>query len=179
MRLDVALSLSLQIAPNSQLALLADQKTRMASLGEVDLIVTLGSVQMRMRALIMKNLQAECFGGTTFHADNDIETRIKTGTIKVHGRFLLSQSNPLDVKQIFPPPSEQVISPKSNDPHRPPFLNNTPEDHATNNLHSISLPSTMVAFPSDCLPIPLPTNARYVSHISITPSFPSAYENTQ
>ena len=108
MQLRVARALGLNIAPNKQLALLADQKTRMASLGEVDFNVTLGSVQMRVRALIMKNLQAQCFGGTTFHADNDIETRIRAGTIKIHGRFIVDQSNPHDVSQIFPPPSEQI-----------------------------------------------------------------------
>ena len=71
---DVALSLSLTITPNNQLALLADHKTRIASLGEVDFNVTLGTVVMRVRALVMKNLQAQCFGGTTFHVDNDIHT---------------------------------------------------------------------------------------------------------
>ena len=60
---DVALSLSLNIAPNNQLALLADHKTRIASLGEVDFNVTLGTVVMRVRALVMKNLQAQCFWG--------------------------------------------------------------------------------------------------------------------
>ena len=69
---DVALNLGVQIFPNNQLALLADQRTRMASLGEVDFIVLIGDIQMRLRALVMKNLQADCFGGTTFHADNGI-----------------------------------------------------------------------------------------------------------
>ena len=108
LKLSVAQALGLKIAPNNQLALLADQKTRMASMGEVDFNVSMGSVQMRVRALIMKNLQAQCFGGTTFHADNDIETRIKSGTVKIHGRFLVDQSNPHELKETFPPPSEQL-----------------------------------------------------------------------
>ena len=79
LKLETAQKLALKIAPNSQLSLLADQQTRMASMGEVDFIVTMNNINMRVRALIMKNLQAECFCGTTFHADNDIETRIKFG----------------------------------------------------------------------------------------------------
>ena len=90
-RLDQVNSLSLPVGPNDQLALLADQKTRMASLGEVDFVVTLGHLQLRVRALVMKNLQAPCFGGTTFHADNDIQARIKSGKVLVHGQFLVNQ----------------------------------------------------------------------------------------
>ena len=45
-RHDEAISLGVSILPNNQLALLADQKTRMASLGEVDFIVTVSNIQM-------------------------------------------------------------------------------------------------------------------------------------
>ena len=76
-KLSKAVSLGLTILPNHQLALLADEKTRMASIGEVDFQVFLNSICMRVRALVMKNLQVECFGGTTFHVDNDIQARIK------------------------------------------------------------------------------------------------------
>ena len=73
MRLDIANRLGLEIKPNSQLALLADKKTRMSYVGEVDCLVTLESMQLRLCALIMEDLQAHCFGGTTFHADNSIK----------------------------------------------------------------------------------------------------------
>ena len=43
LRHDMALNLGVQIFPNNQLALLADQRTRMASLGEVDFIVLIAS----------------------------------------------------------------------------------------------------------------------------------------
>ena len=83
--------LGLDISPNKQLALLADQKTRIASIGEVDFLVSVGGIKLRVRALVMENLQSECFGETTFHVDNDIETRIKAGTIRIHGKFVVSQ----------------------------------------------------------------------------------------
>ena len=69
-KLDVALRMQLQIQPNNQLALLADQKTRMASVGEIDIVVCVDNIQLRLPALVMQDLQAECFGGTTFHVDN-------------------------------------------------------------------------------------------------------------
>ena len=98
-RFSKAVSLNLTILPNHQLALLADEKTRMASIGEVDFEVFLSSICMRVRALVMENLQVECFGGTTFHVDNDIQTRIKCGTISIHGQFTVKQSNPLCVSR--------------------------------------------------------------------------------
>ena len=62
MRLNVAVMLNLHILPNSQLAMLADRKTRMESVGEIDALVTFENIQLRLRTLIMNNLQADCFG---------------------------------------------------------------------------------------------------------------------
>ena len=83
------------MSPNNQLALLADKKTRMASLGEIDCLVSLNNIQLRLRALVMENLQADCFGGTTFHADNGIEAKIKEGSVIIHGKFAVNQYNSL------------------------------------------------------------------------------------
>ena len=87
--------------------MLADQKTRMASLGEVDFLVTLDNIQLRIRALVMKNLQADCFAGTTFHADNDVETNIKKGTITLHGKFVVDQHNLVRDMPVHPPPAQE------------------------------------------------------------------------
>lgn len=81
--------LNIPILPNNQLALLADDKTKMASLGEIDITLNRGQISCRFRALVMKTLQADAFGGTTFHEDNDIQGRIKTRQIKIHNKFLL------------------------------------------------------------------------------------------
>ena len=104
-RLSDAKRLGLTFMPNDQLALLADEKTRMASLGEVDFLSYVNrDIVLRVRALIMKNLQAPCFGGTTFHADNDVTARIKTGEVLIHNKFLVKQSNPVVNFPLFPPP---------------------------------------------------------------------------
>ena len=107
--------LSLKISPNDQLALLADEKTKMASMGVVDFLLSLGSLNLRARALVMKNLQANCFGGTTFHADNDITARIKTSEIKIHNSHGVIQSNPMK-KSFFISPTNFFHSQISSNP---------------------------------------------------------------
>ena len=190
LQLDTAQRLDLTIAPNHQLALLADQQTRMASLGEVDFIVSMGQINMRVRALIMKNLQAECFGGTTFHADNDIETRIKSGKISIHGRYLVDQSNPYTAMHSNPPPHEglenlgppfSVLIGSSPSISQSPVLPKTYQGSLDPEvkLRAISIPSDSVILQSDSLNIPLPSNIETSKFLSITPSFPTAYENPQ
>ncbi len=72
------------ILPNNQLALLADDKTRMTSLGEIDIKLKRGPLEVRLKALVMEKLQADCFGGTTFHYENDIQAKIRSREIKVN-----------------------------------------------------------------------------------------------
>ena len=55
----------------------------MAALGEINISLTRSNFSIKLRALVVKNLQADCFGGTNFHTDNDIEPRITTGQIKL------------------------------------------------------------------------------------------------
>ena len=114
LRYNQAIYLGIDILPNYHLALLANQKTRMASLGEVDFVVSFNGIQLRLRALVMKNLQADCFGGTTFHADNGIEPKIKDGTIILHGKYTVQQSNPFLQLPLYPPPSETLSATDTN-----------------------------------------------------------------
>lgn len=177
-RLSDAKRLRLTFMPNDQLALLADEKTRMASLGEVDFLVHVNkNIVLRIRALIMKNLQAPCFGGTTFHADNDITARIKTGEVLIHNKFLVKQSNPVIDFPLFPPPSPQYNDNQSSAPsiyhapskdHLPPLATNQ-----QTKFNAISLPSAHVVLSGDTLQIPLPANFTHLRYIGINPSFPS------
>ena len=61
MKLETAQRLGVKILPNGQLALLADEKTRMQSIGEINALVNLGHIVLRMRALIVNHLQVECY----------------------------------------------------------------------------------------------------------------------
>lgn len=92
-RLDTATALNLKILPNNQLATLADEKTKLASLGEVNITLKRGPITANLRALVVKNLQAPIFGGMTFLHDNDVIPLIKRKQIKL-GNFTIFQTNP-------------------------------------------------------------------------------------
>jgi len=87
----LAKALRLKILPNGQLAALAIPSVRAQSMGEVDFLAieqTTGEAVVRMRALVLPKLSVECFGGTTFHLDNDAAANIKTNKVSLHdGRF--------------------------------------------------------------------------------------------
>ena len=95
--------LGINVMPNNQLALLADRQTRMASIGEIDVTVQVENINLRLRALVMQNLQADCFGGTTFHVDNEIETKITEGSIRIHNKYVVKQCNPCTNMPVNPP----------------------------------------------------------------------------
>ena len=125
-KLETALSLHLKIKPNGQLALLADEITRMQSLGEIDIvIVTNGKIFLRLRALVVKRLQVGCYGGTTFHVDNGVTADMTSGKISLHhGKFEVDQYNKVKPGGpiAHPPPvlttedcGQSVISDKSVD----------------------------------------------------------------
>ena len=107
MRLETAQKLGVRILPNGQLALLADEKTRMQSIGEINALVNLGHIVLRMRALIVNHLQVECYAGTTFHVDNGVKADLSAGTISLHhGQFKVKQYNPPTggKPRPYPPP---------------------------------------------------------------------------
>ena len=75
MRLDLARRLNLKLLPNNQLAMLADKRHQIASLGEINITVTeteTNNVLLRLRALVVENLNVQVYGGQTFHLDNGI-----------------------------------------------------------------------------------------------------------
>ena len=138
--------MAIPIYPNDQLALLADKKTRMSSLGKVDFIAEVQGTKLRIRALVMRNLQADCFGGTTFHADNDVQTRIRTGEIIISEKLRVMQDNQRRNLPLYPP------------------LKPSPK------LNSISLPFQETIYPAEVLEIPLPSDLASLNEISIVPS---------
>ena len=78
--------LGLQILTNFQTSTLGDKKTQLKSLGEVDAIFSRDSWTVRLRAIVVKDLAADIFGGTVFQHENDIVLRQKTREITVHGK---------------------------------------------------------------------------------------------
>ena len=127
--LTMAKNLKVNIEPNGQLAMLADEKTRMQSLGEIDTLVYHDQIILRLRALVVKHLKVDCYAGTTFHVDNKIEANITEGLVKIHGgKFIIRQSN-FNQKPLAFPPSNLSVSENSTGichkaiiPHPPPMI---------------------------------------------------------
>ena len=94
---------NIPILPNNQLALLADDKTRMTSLGEIDITLQRGDLNVRLKALVMDKLQADCFGGTTFHHENNVQAKIRSREIKVD-KHTFPQTN--ELLHLPDPPSK-------------------------------------------------------------------------
>ena len=84
-RLKVAQDLKIPIKPNKQIATLADEQSIIRSLGEIDITVTHNQHPIRLRALVVDRLQASCFGGTSFHLDNEIVPDICREIISIKG----------------------------------------------------------------------------------------------
>ena len=131
-RLDLAKLLQINISPNGQLAILADKKSRMQSLGEVDILViedSTGHIVLRLRALVVENLGVHCYGGQTLHLDNQIVGDVSQKTISFHGgRFKIIQSTVHAV--AHPPP---VLSLK--------------HDHGTATLSTVSATEVVCTSP--------------------------------
>ena len=176
-RLAVAIEHDFTILPNQQLALLADEKTRLAALGEIDVTLTRANFSVRLRALVVKNLQSACFGGTNFHLENDIEPRIKTGQIRIHNKFTILQTNP-----ILPLPSSphsvstisatiQVETPNPNIGSN----KQTPAQARPPSLSTECPPTPVIIrravaiLPNSSSAIPLPTSLANLSSISLQP----------
>ena len=64
--------LNIKILPNQQLARLGDGCTIIASVGEIDVSLTRQKWSVRFRAIVVKSLNTDIYGGMNFLIDNDI-----------------------------------------------------------------------------------------------------------
>ena len=92
-RADFAKSMSWRIQPNSQLAKLADDKTVLKSLGEIDEVLTRNNWKVQFKALVLPELHTEVIGGNNFLRDNHIEQSIHNRTITIHGKYVVPETN--------------------------------------------------------------------------------------
>ena len=173
-KLSVAKRLGLKISPNGQLALLADEETRMASLGEIDTEVVHENIILRLRGLVMNKLQADCFGGTNFHKDNQIQTDIAEGTITLHGCHKTKQSNPLRMIQSYPPSRLTMSGPDSGLGRTTVgWPGRTPDWQEGKRSPTISVPYQQSALPDETITISVPESIASVNRIAILPNFSS------
>ena len=82
-----------KIWPNNQTAGLADNQTSVQSLGYIEETLFRDKWSVILKALVVKNLKANVYGGQPFMIDNDIIQRPAKGQITVHGKYTIMQTN--------------------------------------------------------------------------------------
>ena len=92
-KLEFAKEMKWKILPNSQLARLADDKTILKSVGEINEILTRNNWTVKYRALVMKDLHTDAIGGNNFIKDNQINQSLVNQTITVHDKYVIPETN--------------------------------------------------------------------------------------
>jgi hypothetical protein len=90
---DFAKKMNWKILPNSQLAKLADDKTILKSVGEINETLTRNNWSVNLRALVLTQLHADVIGGNNFFKDNNIQQSIVSKTITVHNKYVVPETN--------------------------------------------------------------------------------------
>ena len=95
------LNLGIQIFPNGQLSTLGDGRTRLPSVGEIDVSFFRNKWRIRFRALVTKELQSSFIGGTVFLVDNYMEQDLNRKLIHIHNRKVtVQETNPITLMPI-------------------------------------------------------------------------------
>ena len=95
--------------PNSQLARLADNETRLKSLGEISITFTRNNFSMIYRSLVFEKLHTDLIGGTTFIKDNKIIQDFDSDTITIHKKYVVFPTINLPRQSISPQLENHVI----------------------------------------------------------------------
>ena len=82
-----------KIRPNSQLSKLADGKTEMASIGEINETFFRNSWSVKFNAIVTKNLHCDFVAGTNFMMQNSIIQDFNSKTITVHKKYNVSETS--------------------------------------------------------------------------------------
>ena len=90
---DFAREMGWKILPNSQLAKLADDKTILKSIGEINETFKRNNWQVNFRALVLTQLHTNVIGGNNFLKDNNVEQSIINKNITVHGKYVVPETN--------------------------------------------------------------------------------------
>ena len=92
-RLDFVKEMEWTIKPNSQLAKLADDKTVLKSIGEIDETLTRNNWKVQLKALVLTELHTKVIGGNNFLKDNCIEQSLHNRRISIHGKYVVPETN--------------------------------------------------------------------------------------
>ena len=92
-KLETVQSYGFKIRPNGQLSNLADGKTKMAAIGEVDEIFYRNDWQVRYHAIVVKDLHCDFIAGTNFIKNNKVIQDFDSKTITVHKKYTVSETS--------------------------------------------------------------------------------------
>ena len=92
-KLSSVLAHGFKIKPNSQLSNLADGKTKLPSIGEIDEILYRNSWSVRLHAIVTKNLHCEFVAGNNFIKENSVIQDLNSKTISVHKKYTIAETS--------------------------------------------------------------------------------------
>lgn len=92
-KLSAVLAHNFKIKPNDQLSRLADGKTKMPAIGEIDEIFHRNNWQVKFRAIVTKDLHCDFVAGNNFLKDNAIIQDISNKTITVNKKYTVHETN--------------------------------------------------------------------------------------
>ena len=86
-KLEIVLKHGFKIKHNSQLSNLADGKTKMAAVGEIDETFHRNNWTVRFHAIVTKDLHCNFVAGNNFFMENQVVQNISNATINLHKKF--------------------------------------------------------------------------------------------
>ena len=92
-KLDTVRAHGFKINPNGQLSRLADGKTPMEALGEVDEIFFRNQFQVRFHAIVTKDLHTDFIAGNNFIKENKVIQDFDANTITVHKKYTVPETS--------------------------------------------------------------------------------------
>ena len=94
-KLSSVLSHGFKIFPNSQLSNLADGKTKMSAVGEINETFYRNNWEVKFHAIVTENLHTDFVAGNNFIKTNEIIQDIASKTISVHKKYNVPETNKL------------------------------------------------------------------------------------
>ena len=94
-KLSTVVSHGFKIFPNSQLSNLADGKTKMSAVGEINETFYRNSWEVKFHAIVTENLHTDFVAGNNFIKNNEIVQDIAAKTITVHKKYNVPETNKL------------------------------------------------------------------------------------
>ena len=119
------------IRPNSQLSNLADGKTKLISLGEIDEIFHRNSWSVRFHAIVTQHLHCDFVAGNNFIKENSIIQDLNAKSITIHKKYNVSETSkslilPTEPNNLLLQNNNiNIVLPQQEIPFQVPFKDNT------------------------------------------------------